>query len=202
MFAETLRKEFGYNTPIFTDEILSLFTQYSRAYVFRLISAAEKDGELTRFDTGVYYIPQMTPFGPSVITAADVARKRYVQSNGNTYGIYCGLVLQNAFGITTQMPNTSEIVTNRESTRCRKVTIDGMSFIIRKSRVAIANENAAAYQILQLFTEVGGLMVAENVMRTVADYMKRNQIKRNNILELARYFPARTLKNMLCNEVI
>ncbi len=202
MLAETLKEKLGCNTPIFTDEILSLFPQYSRAYVFRLINTAEKEGGLVRFDTGIYYIPQMTPFGPSVITAADVARKRYVQSADNTYGIYCGLALQNAFGITTQMPNTSEIVTNRESTRCRKITIDGMSFILRKSRAAITNENAAAYQILQLFTEVDNFAVAENGRHTIDDYMEKNQITRNNLLELARFFPARTLKNMLCNEVL
>ena len=202
MLAETLKEKFGYDTPIFTDEIISLFPQYTRAYIFRLIKSSEAEGSLSRLDTGIYYVPQMTPFGPSVITASDVARKRYVESGDNTYGIYSGLILQNAFSATTQMTNTPEIVTNRESTRCRKITIDGMPFIIRKSRLEITRNNVPVYKILQLFTETNGLEITDTVKQAVNDYINKNEISRNSILELSPYFPARTLKNMVCSGVI
>ena len=41
MFIERLIKEFQYNEPIFTYEILDLFKEYSRAYIFKLIKEIE-----------------------------------------------------------------------------------------------------------------------------------------------------------------
>ena len=42
MFIEKLSKNFDTNEPIFTEEILSLFNEYSRAQVFRYIDKAKK----------------------------------------------------------------------------------------------------------------------------------------------------------------
>ena len=42
MLVEQLKTKFNTNEPIFTNEILAMFSEYSRAYVFRLINKAEK----------------------------------------------------------------------------------------------------------------------------------------------------------------
>ncbi len=202
MFSEMLRKKFGYDTPVFTDEILSLYPQYTKAYVFRMIKAAEQDGNLVRIDSGVYYLPQHTPFGISVITPSDVARKRYVSNGKAVYGIYGGIALQNAFAVTTQMTNTPEIITNNEATRRRTVTINGMPFVIRKSRTKITEENAAAYQVVQLFSETNGMEITDDTKGKVLAYMKSNNISRESLLSIASVFPARVVKNMVCAEVL
>ncbi len=201
MLIKILKEKYGYDTPIFTDEILSLFPQYTKAYVFRLIKAAENEGSLSRIDTGVYYIPQNTPFGQSVITGADIARKKYIQSNGNIYGLYSGLTLQNEFSVTTQMTNTPEIVTNRESTRCRKVFIDEMPFVVRKSRTKITNENVDAYRILQLFTETNGLKINDETRKSVSDFIEKRNINRKELLAMSQFFPAKTLNNLIYSGV-
>ncbi len=202
MLSEVLKQNYKFDTPIFTDEILSLFPQYTRAYVFRMIKNAEAKGEIAKLDTGVYYLPQMTPFGPSVITASAVARKKYVTDETSIYGIYSGLALQNAFSLTTQIANTQEIVTNRETTRCRKVTIDGMPFILRKSRTEITADNADAYRILQVFSENNGVTIDETGIQAISDYIRRKDIKREQLLSLAKSFPARTLQNLIYSEVL
>ncbi len=202
MISEILEEKYGVDTPIFTEEILSLFPQYSRAYVFRLIKSDEGEGKLTHFDTGVYYIPQMTLLGPSTITASDVARKRYIYSDGNIYGIYGGLMLQNAFSVTEQLTNTPEIITNREATRCRRVSIDGMTFILRESRTKITNENADVYCILQLFSETNGFNLNEKARSSVADFLTSKEITRSSLLEVARYFPSSVLSNLIYSGVI
>ncbi len=202
MFVDALEEKFGCDTPVFTHEILSLFPQFTKAYVFRMIKSAEQDGTLSRIDSGIYYIPRETPFGPSVVTASDVAKTRYIESGGHIYGIYAGLILQNMFSFTTHVTNTPEIVTNREATRLRKVSIDGMSFIIRRSRTEITNNNADAYRILQFFTETDGLEIGREVIRSVEDYIRAKKIRRSSLLELADYFPAGTLKNMIYSGVI
>ena len=46
MFIERMKESFKKEEPIFTQEILSLFKEYTRTYVFRLISKAEAKGEI------------------------------------------------------------------------------------------------------------------------------------------------------------
>ncbi len=202
MLGEVIKKKFDFDTPIFTDEIISLFPQYTRAYVFRMIKDAESRGEIAKIDTGVYYIPQMTPFGPTVITASAVARKKYITDESSVYGIYSGLALQNAFSLTTQVTNTQEIVTNRETTRCRKITIDGMPFVLRKSRTEITEKNADAYRVLQVFSENNGVTMNEAGTQAISDFIRKKDIKREQLLDLARSFPAKTLQNLIYSEVL
>ncbi len=202
MLIKILKNNFECGTPIFTEEILQLFPQYTKAYVFRLIKAAEVGGTLAKLDTGVYYIPQLTPFGPAVITASAVARKKYITDEKRVYGIYSGLTLQNSLSLTTQIANTPEIVTNNETTRCRKITIDGMPFILRKSRLEITADNADAYRVLQLFTEDNGITVGETGLQAISDFIKEKDIRREQLLSMAKNFPARTLQNLIYSEVL
>ncbi len=201
MLSKVLKNNFEYGTPIFTEEILKLFPQYTKAYVFRLIKVAEAKGELARLDTGVYYLPQLTPFGPAIITASAVARKKYITDEKRVYGIYSGLTLQNSLSLTTQITNTPEIVTNNETTRCRKIAIDGMPFILRKSRVEITADNADTYRVLQLFTEDNGITVGETGLQAVSNFIKEKEIRREQLLDMAKSFPARTLQNLIYSEV-
>lgn len=60
MFAQRLKEQFNINEPIFTEEIMRLFPEYSRMQVFRFINKAEENKEIVQFTKGVYYIPKMT----------------------------------------------------------------------------------------------------------------------------------------------
>jgi predicted transcriptional regulator of viral defense system len=203
MFIEQLKAQFNNNEPIFTSEILVLFSGYTRAYIFRLINKAKTDGQLLQYDNGVYFIPDRSILGLSTITADDVARKKYVSDNGKIYGVYSGLKLQNDFSLTTQMPNTIEIVTNNETMRCRSIDIDGRKFILRKSRCQINKDNVAAYTILQLFTEIDNSQEFDDIsVNRIKSYAKNNNVSAKKIIEMANIFPAKTTKNLLCSGVL
>lgn len=203
MFIEKLREKFNNNEPIFTNEILELFDEFTRAYVFRLINKAKDKGELVQFDNGVYYIPQMTIFGLSTITADDVINKKYVQNGKDVYGVYSGLKLQNIFSVTTQMPNTVEIVTNNETTRCRKIEMSGRRFILRKSRCPISKANADAYTVLQLFNDMGTQIKLDSWAKaTIIKYIRNNNVSARELMNLATVFPAQTMKNLIVNGVL
>ncbi len=203
MLIERLKEKFAINSPIFTSEILETFSEYSRAYVFRLIDKAEKNGELICFDTGIYYIPAKTIIGDSTITVEDVVLKKYITFNGDIYGVYSGLNLYNMFSLTTQMPNTIEIITNNESTRCRKINIDGRTIILRKSRCKIDSTNVYAYSILQLISDVDNLKnVDESIRKSIVKYMKVNKVKDYDLISLLKFFPAKTTKKLLCSGVL
>jgi predicted transcriptional regulator of viral defense system len=203
MFIEQLKAQFNNNEPIFTSEILGLFNGYTRAYVFRLINKAKNEGKLLQYDNGVYYIPDKSILGLSTITADDVARKKYISGSGEVYGVYSGLKLQNEFALTTQMPNTVEIVTNNETMRCRSIDIDGRKFILRKSRCQINKDNVAAYTILQLFTEIDNSQEFDDIsVNRIKSYAKNNNVSAKKIIEMANIFPAKTTKNLLCSGVL
>ena len=203
MLVNRLKTKFNTNEPIFTNEILETFEEYSRAYVFRLIDKAEKNGEVVNFDTGVYFLPTKSIIGTSTITAEDVVNKKYIGYKNDVYGVYSGLSLQNMFSLTTQMPNTIEIVSNNESMRCRKTTVDGRTVILRKSRCKIDRNNAQAYTVLQLLSEIGkDSDIGDRAREAIKRYMQENKVTTADLISLAKFFPAQTMKNLIYSGVL
>ena len=203
MLVQRLKEKFNTNEPIFTSEILKMFSEYSRAYVFRLIDRAEKNGEIINFDSGIYFIPTKSIIGVSTITAEDVVNKKYIGYKDDVYGVYSGLNLQNMFSVTTQMPNTIEIVSNNESTRRREILIDGRTIILRKSRCKIDRTNAQAYTILQLLSDIGKTInIDDRARESIIKYMRENKVSGADLLSLARVFPAQTTKNLVYSGVL
>lgn len=77
MFIDKLTENFNINEPIFTEEILDLFKEYSRAQVFRYIDKAKENKKIIQFTKGVYYIPNTTFWGDlSTITVDSVIEKK------------------------------------------------------------------------------------------------------------------------------
>lgn len=204
MFTEKLLREFGYNKPIFTDEILELFPEYSRVQIFRYINKAETNNELIQFSKGVYYIPRKTFFGSlSVITSDSVMAKRYLRNESSVYGVYSGLKLLNTFSITTQMPTVIEIVSNNETMRCREVELNGRRFVLRKSRCPITEKNYAAYTILQLFSDFeNGDELDVFARKRLQEYMKKQNVTMGQLLDLTSVFPARVAKRLIGSGLI
>lgn len=203
MFSEALKREYDINTPIFAEEIIKQFSNLSRAYVFRLINKAVSEGTLNCFTRGVYYLPRKTFFGSSSICAEMVAEKKYIKSNDSVYGIYAGLNLLNQFGLTTQVPNTIEIVTNNEATRKRKITIEGRQFILRKARCEITVENYPVYTLLQLFTDMDNSDNLDDFSkRRISEFITENNIRTEQLSSMAMSFPAATIKKMVRSGII
>lgn len=199
MFVERLKNEYGVNEPIFTDEILKTFSDYSRPRVFQLIKKAEQANELVRFDKGVYYIPTQTRFGRSMITVEKVIEKKYVKNNGEVFGIYGGLNLQVGFLLTYQMSNAIEVITNKETMWVREKRVRRRTVILRKSRCEITKDNATTYMIFELFNtmDIDQYKQDSSVRREIIDFAKEKGITTSKIFALASAFPAQTTKNII-----
>lgn len=204
MFIEKLSKNFDINEPIFTEEILSLFKEYSRAQVFRYIDKAKNNKELIQFTKGVYYIPTITFWGDlSMITTDSVIEKKYLRNSNQVYGVYSGIKLLNLFSVTTQMGATIEIVTNNETTRCRHIDINGRKFILRKSRCKITKKNYAAYTILQLFNDFDDQDKLDDYSyKSIIEYINNYKVEKEQLLELSMQFPARTIKKLIGSGIL
>ena len=203
MFIQKIKDNYKIDEPIFIKNILALFPEFTRAYVFRLIKQAETNGELIKFSRGVYSIPKKTFFGYSTLTSSMVANNKYITDGKSVYGIYSGLTLLNQFSVSTQIPNVIEIVTNNEATRKRIVNIDGMRFVIRKSRFEITKDNYNYYSLLQFFLELGINPILDDFARQkIKEYIKDKGIKQEELIRLAMKFPAQTLKNLIGSGVV
>ena len=85
MFTERVKSSFATNEPIYTEEIIGLFPDYSRPQIFRFIREAEEKKEIVNFAKGIYYIPRNTFIGLSTITADTVIARRYLKWNGEVF---------------------------------------------------------------------------------------------------------------------
>ena len=203
MLIERLKKAYKPGKPIFTEDILLLFPEFTKAYIFRLLKKEETRGELIRFSRGVYCLPKKSFFGYSSISSGMVANDKYITNGNDVIGLYSGLSLLNQFAISTQVPNVLEIVTNNETTRKRLIEIDGVKFIIRKSRFEITKENYSYYTILQLFLELGiNPSIDDFSKQRIKEYIIANKINRDKLIKYAMFFPAQVVKNLLGSEIL
>ena len=207
MLVERLKDRYGLNEPILTNEIMAAFPEYSRPRVFQMIQEAEKSEQIIRYDTGVYYLPKQTEFGRSVISVNQVVDKKYIENNGEIFGIYGRLVIELNFLLSYQVPNTIEVITNNETRRVREIEIRNRRVILRRSRCPITNDNYKAYTIMELFSNIDLRQYREDTTarNEILRYLQIERITRQDLFALAPVFPARTMKNLaesgLLNEI-
>ncbi|MDD3184992.1 MAG: DUF6088 family protein [Anaerostipes sp.] len=163
----------------------------------QVLTRLTKQGILERCAQGVYYIPTSTPFGKSKINVKKVYEKKYITNGEEIYGYYTGLSFENMIGFTTQMPNVVEIVTNNEKSRVREVIISSQKVRIRKPRVKITNENAKTLQLLDFLSKITWNKLDKNQRKTVIDYVRNQQIKKERLFDYIGTYPAKTSKNLL-----
>lgn len=202
MFIENLERRFGANNPIFVEDILAAESNKSRPTVYRMIQRAVEEGTLMRYDRGIYYIPKQMEFGLAVPSVDRVVEKKYIGDNGEVYGIYGKLVMEVNFALSTQVPNTIEVITNKEKRDVREIEIRNRKVILRKSRLPITSENAAAYTLLELFNGMNMKEYNDRVRRRVLEYAQEKNVTRQSLMGMAAAFPARAVKNMAMSGVL
>lgn len=147
MLKEYLEKTYGYNEPIFINEIQldGINDNALRQYFKRMLKA----GDLARFDTGIYYLPKASRLlKKSYLDPMKVIMRKYIQSTTERYGYFAGATFANQIGLTTQMPATLEVITSKESTKGRTVTVGSQAVRLKRPATIITSENAGLLQFL------------------------------------------------------
>lgn len=201
---ERLKKLFGYNEPIFTDEILKVMNDYSRPRIFQLLNKAVKAGLLIKFDKGVYYIPSVTNDSDNNIIVDQVIRKKYISNNDETYGIYTGLnILRNILN-KKQKYTDIEVVTNNETMSIRQVKLGDCQVKLRKSRIKITKQNVNIYTILEFFSriDIKKYIQDHSLQNTIKSFIKKHKIKLKDLFSISDVFPSKTIKNIMMSGII
>lgn len=190
---DKLKREYGANTPILLDDIKSVMGEYSTPYVFRCIKEATVEGKLARFDDAVYYLPTETILGQSTLNPYAVIERKYIRDGSQINGFYSGWALFNAIGGTRQVPSVIEVVTNIETMKVHETIVGKQRLILRKPKCKITDSNEKILQILELANYIE---LNREGSLAVLDYARKRSITVKELLQYAKYYPAKTLKNI------
>ncbi len=158
-----------------------------------------EEGQIKRFDTGIYFIPRKSIFGfGSGLSLEDVLRKKYLMEGKEPCGYIGGLAFANQIGLTTQLPSVYEIYTNKATMDYREVLLSNMRIVIRRPYVNVDGKNYAVLQFLNLLKEVVDVSELEGKELTdrLVGYMKRKGIRFDSLKPFLPYYPERIYKNM------
>lgn len=198
MLKAYLMENFGYNEPIFLNELSveGLSENAVRQSVKRLVA----NGFLERYDSGIYYIPKQGGLlGKSYLDPSLVIMRKYVQNKSETYGYITGISFANQLGLTTQMPAIIEVVTNRESTNGRLITIGNQKVRVKKPTVTISDSNV---ELLQLLDSIGQAekyteLSLEETIETMISYVKQKRFTKEQLSEVSSFITGATAKKLI-----
>jgi len=180
------------NVPILINDInikdmsdVNIRKQLSRLIEMKLIE---------KYAQGVYYLPKKTVLGVSKLSFEDVVNKKYISNDNEIYGFYSGLSFLNKLGISTQIPFTYEIVTNKETSRKRVITINNRNIILRKPYVEINKNNVLELQFLD-FINSNSINLLKNNYELIKEYIKK--LNKKVFVESLICYPAKTSKKLI-----
>lgn len=150
---------------------------------------------VNRFSNGVYYIPIKTMLGNKELSPTDVITAKYIKNNENTYGFYTGISFANAIGITTQIPNTVEVVSNKEASAKRAVKIGYQTIIVRKSPVEITADNMKLIQLLDYIRREKTIVLKDNAVN-FRQYVKDNKFKKSELNQILSQLPLKVMNKI------
>lgn len=197
---QTLIEKYDYDEPIILKDVK--LKGISDENIRQIFSRLVKNGQIERYDQGVYYIPKITPLGKSKIPAKKVYEKKFISDQNNTFGFYTGLTLQNAIGLTTQVPNTIEIVTNNEKSRLRELAVGSQKLRLRRARTTVTSRNVKALQLLELMNSLDMKQLSSNEKQALITYVRSQNISKNDVIPYIPNFPAKVSKNLIESGII
>lgn len=154
-------------------------------------------GLLEKYDVGVYFIPKKTLLNSTIGPNADmVARYRFISKGNNIDGFYGGNSFANQIGISTQVPQVVEIVSNNTNSSDREVRIGNRRFYVKKPIVQITKENVFVLQMLELLKNLDAYLdySYEEAREKFAEYISFHGIKRSDVDMYIRKYPVATFK--------
>ena len=198
MLKEYLEKAYGYNEPIFISEIQleGISDNALRQYFKRMVQS----GDIIRFDTGVYYLPKASRIlKKSYLDPMKFIIRKYIKNAGETYGYFSGATFANQIGLTTQMPTVLEIVTSRESTKGRIVTVGSQKVRLKRPSIEITSENAGLLQLLDIVSQAN--LYSEYPEQKTGEILKRyvrnQRYTRESLMNSLPAITGTTAKNLI-----
>lgn len=198
MLKDYLVEIYGYNEPIFINEICmdGMNDNTIRQYFKRMV----KSGDLMRYDTGIYYLPKESRLlNKSYLDPVKVIYRKYIENNVSTFGYFAGATFANQIGLTTQMPAVIEIVTNKEATKGRLVSVGNQKVRLKRSQIPVTRENA---DMLQLIDAVGQIdkyteLEIKAALNLLKEYIRKKGFMQSELSATVSAMTGQTAKKLI-----
>lgn len=164
-----------------------------------------KSGNLIRYDNGIYYLPKASRLlNKSYLDPLKVIIRKYIKNNTDIYGFFSGATLANQLGITTQMPAVMEIITNKEATNGRIVTIGSQTIRVKHPQLPITKENADLLQFLDAVMqyEKYSELSNESAIELLKQYVNTKQFTRSQLQKAAPALTGAVAKKLITGGII
>jgi len=198
MFKSYLMENFGYNEPIFLNDLS--VEGLSENVIRQSLKSLCSDGFLEKYDNGIYYIPKQDRLlGKSYLDPFLVILRKYVQNKSEIFGYMTGISFANQLGLTTQVPAVIEIVTNREATNGRIVMVGNQQIRVKRPVIAISNFNAELLQFLDAISQAEEYteLSMQETIEIFRSYAKQKHFTKAELLELSSALTSEIKKKMI-----
>lgn len=188
-YIESLKLRYGYDTPILLKDLS--VNKEDNSSIRKILSDAVRHNKISRAMEGVYYFSTETPWGTkSVLLSAAVAYSMYIRDNN---GYYTGMSFENDMGLSSQVPNIRELITNNTASRKRTVSICNNKYIIRKPRTKITAGNISIMPWLDYITYASDRELCKNHDRIREILVADIDLTK----ELLSFYPSKTSKKII-----
>lgn len=197
MFYDYLLQTFGKNEPIFVSDIS--YSGMTENNIRQQLLYCVNSGRLRRYDTGIYYIPEESIFKSGCqLSQNSVIEKKYLLSGNERFGYISGLNFANMIGITSQVPASCEVVTNKASKEYRETCLASAKIILRKPRVEINASNFKTLQFLDLLKDIDlySEFEGKELTEKVKSYMNKAGITFSELERFLVLYPDKIYRNM------
>lgn len=181
--------------PIFFSDIR--IEGISRSAVNQQLKKLCEEKKLEKYGKGVYYLPKKSRLSGNVGISADmVAKYKYISRKGRVDGFYAGNFFANQLGISTQIPNKIEIVSNNIAAKVKEVPIGKKLFIVRKASIEINENNVHVLQLLELLKNLDVYLDGDydEAREKVKRYIEVYRITRDDVDLYIRKYPMSIFK--------
>lgn len=198
MLYEYLKYKYQPNEPIFLANLSIEGMSYNnlRQQIKKLVDG----GLLIRYDTGIYFIPEVTIFkSGSQLSFNRVVKEKYLLDESREQcGYISGVYFANAVGLTTQVPMKYDIVTNKATKDYREVKLAQSTIIVRKPKIEVTSANHLTLQFLDLIKDIDSLSELEgtSLNNKLKDYIQKANLQFKEIEKYLDYYPDKIYKNM------
>ena len=116
-----------------------------------------------------------------------VINLKYLQDkNGNVKGYIKGEKLFNAFGLTTQVPNITHIVTN-EWKNANIYKNQYLNVLVSRPKIEITNKNYKYLQFIDLLNDIDNIYIeVDNYEDIIYNFILQNELEFEKILKYIR----------------
>ena len=183
------------NEPIFIEDIKEYIIQFykdeEKEKIFNnvkeILNRLNKENIIKTAYKGIYYIPKTNIFGEVPLPNNKIIQYKYLTDKlGNVKGYITGANLFNKVGLTTQVPNIIDIVTN-ECKNNNKYENKNLNVIIRKPKIEINTDNYKYLQLIDLIENKDNIYVEVDYMdEIIYNFIRENDLQFEKILKYAR----------------